>query len=233
MNTTSDFRIVPLAQKVIDLAVSELPEDLHALLVDYGPNAVVGGGYLRSIGSRLFADRPEAPPLDIDVFVPFCCDRDVLDDLLRPRPGRQVDGSHTPAADARHEPPVQIIHGLCFWHPMDLIRCFDFTVVQAVLWWEGDRWHGYAAETWEDDLTHRVARYAPKAPNPAGTLLRLERFIQLGFHVPPESLALIAARATEQQRAGHFDLFGELVNPSFFDEQESSDGLIDWGFDEP
>lgn len=194
---------MPLPRTVIDAALELIPGDLRQGLMAAGPQATIAGGFLRTVGSRVIESRyrqaAEHSPKDIDVFVGSEAGIGTLSDpLLDGRDWVRHNDSCTIKTEG--ETPIQVIGALEFAHPVELIDQFDFSVIQAAMWWNGSEWEGVATDSWVHNISTRVARYNAAAPNPAGTLARIARFVELGYSIPDASLARIAVRATEQAR---------------------------------
>lgn len=225
----------PLPRSVLDAAIDLIPEDLRQGLMAAGPRAVIAGGFLRSVGSRVLWSRckhAEERAKDIDVFV---TSDERIDVVSRPLFNGRDWVRHDRSCTIRRagETPIQVIGEWEFEHPAELIALFDFTVIQAAMWWDGSDWQGIASESWRRDVSDREACYNATAPNPAGTLVRIARFVDLGYSIPDGSLACIAVRATEQarecaasrgRRAEDTDLavvlerlLGERISPPVFD----------------
>lgn len=214
---------VPLPQRVLDLAVSRLPADVQAGLRRMGPRAVLAGGYLRSLATQEYPvgrtrGLLDPGPKDIDIFVPDLPAASELSTLLldagRRCVGYQKYSGGMPAwrgAVTFKELPgesaeVQVIGEWKFDSPATVIEQFDFRVSAAAMWWNGHDWEGITHDAWVRDIMYGHAHYNASAPNPAGTLLRLNRYLGLGYSLCPEELAWIAVRAvaqTEEWEARH------------------------------
>jgi hypothetical protein len=205
---------VPLPPAVLELAVHRLPDDVKAGLMAMGPRAVVAGGYLRSLGSQVIPGKHahrhfvEGCPKDIDIFVPNVNGMSEMSHYLQSRrcvghrryaPGMLAwRGTLTFKQLPGETPEVQVVGEWPFENPAEVIENFDFSVSAAALWWTGTEWAGAAWEFWAEHMEARVTSYLNDAPNPAGTLLRLPRYIQLGYHVSKPSLTAIAVRSYQQ-----------------------------------
>lgn len=205
---------MPLPRSVIDAALGLVPDDLRVALMAAGPRAAIAGGFLRTVGSKVLYSRcgqPEEAPKDIDVFV---CSDDAIDVISHPLFAGRDWVRHDRSCTIRREgeTPIQVIGEWEFEHPAELIDKFDFSVIRAAMWWNGSDWEGIATDSWRNDISYREACYNAAAPNPAGTLTRIARFVSLGYCIPDGSLACIAVRATEQAReyeAEHAPRWGE------------------------
>lgn len=218
----------PLHTVVLDLAVTHLPDDVRQAMQTMGCRAVLAGGYIRSLGTQAFPNHPirgfvESQPKDIDIFVP---DHEAMSDLVTllaqtrecegysPYLGfRALAGAVTFDALPGEVAAVQVIGEWAFETPDQVIENFDFLVSAAAVWWDGSGWVGVAQDHWFFDLRRGRAHYNPLAPNPAGTLLRLPRYLGLGYKLEPEELTLIAGRAAEEAREWYRQQWGKAAEP--------------------
>ena len=206
------MKIVPLPNAVLELAASQLPADVESCMREMGGRAVLAGGYLRSLATQAYPREPmrgfvESQPKDIDLFV---ADEDAMSELAtRLSASRECIGYRNyggfpawrGAVTFRGLPgepaEVQVIGEWTFESPVKVIENFDFMVSAAALWWGDAGWEGVTHEEWYRDVRHGRAHYNPSAPNPAGTLLRLSRYLGLGWKLDATELICIAARAAE------------------------------------
>ncbi len=86
----------------------------------------------------------------------------------------------------------------CFYPQHEqLIQSFDFTICQAYLFYTSrEGWVGYCTEEFLRDFAERKLVYtAPtRDEDPAGSLLRVVRFLKRGFHISEADLAKVLAR---------------------------------------
>lgn len=206
MSTMSEIETTRLPHAVVEKAVAGIPRDVLSILQDFGPRAVVGGGFLRTMGSQVIhgEGRAEKNPKDLDIFTSSADLRQFIRDLH----GRRYAGARYYGLDMHGESvsfnartpgevPVQIIGMFSFTDPLEVMGKFDFSVARAVLWWDGAAWVSAAHPCWESDIRRRRAWYS-EAPNPVGTLLRIERYASLGYHLDRKCVARIAALAARQ-----------------------------------
>lgn len=206
---------VSLPTEVLNLAIRSIPDDVQAGMRQMGGRAVLAGGFIRSLATQLYLPPAyrrfiESGPKDLDIFVP---NMEGMSEMASYLAQRECVGHHRyfhgmPAWRGTltfrprdgESPEVQVIGEWAFTRPTQVIAKFDFSVSSAAIWWTGSEWEGTALWCWLEDVKMRIAHYRSRAPNPAGTLLRLPRYLGLGYHVRPESLTVIAARAAKQAR---------------------------------
>lgn len=181
-----------LTQEHLNFVLSRLPRDIRDMMKER--NLYLAGGFIRAtiLGERVN---------DIDLLGP---DKEALHsaakDLALSRQGRvhSTDNAYTVLASPRF--PVQFIHRWLYDDPEQLLAEFDFTIAQAVIWWDGEHgvWRSRCADTYYPDLASRTLRYtAPKrAEDVGGSLLRARKFIAKGYILPAPQLAAVISRLT-------------------------------------
>ena len=190
-----------MAELLVDdlhFVVSRLPKDVVALLKS--ERVFVAGGFIRA---TIAGERTA----DIDILGP---DKDRLDYLAKAlaveRRGRvhQTDNAYTVLSPPRI--PVQFIHRWLFDSPEELIASFDFTIAQAVVWWkqnadtdpdpEKGTWVSLVSERYYPDLAARRLVYLSPVRNEdaGGSLLRVRKFLKVGYNIQPNSFAKVIAR---------------------------------------
>lgn len=170
--------------------VSRLPRDIieHAKREDI----YIAGGFIRA---TIAGERVN----DIDVLGP---DKERLDYLSKSLAGErrgkchETDNAFTVLAPPRI--PVQFIHRWLFSDPAALIESFDFTIAQAVIWWDrGDNiWKSLISHRFYPDLAARRLVYLSPVRNEdaGGSLLRVRKFLKAGYTIQPYSLGMVIAR---------------------------------------
>jgi hypothetical protein len=177
-----------------DTVISRLPKALRAMM-KVAP-LYVGGGFIRSTIAGEKAS-------DIDVFGPS---KEVLQihatALAQETKARihKTDNAWTLFGRGK---PVQFIYRWVFDGPIGVIDSFDFTVCQAVVWWnpvggptgEG-AWDSSAEEAFYPDLAARrlVYTYPVRIEEAGGSLLRVRKFLKRGYNIRIDSLAGVVAR---------------------------------------
>lgn len=92
---------------------------------------------------------------------------------------------------------TQVVQTWTFQTPQDLLRGFDFTVAQAVIWWDGAQWQSMRDARFYDDLQMRVIRYThPDEHDSSFSFVRMLRFAAAGYTVDGPSLVAVVARAS-------------------------------------
>ena len=188
--------MVGLLNDDLHFVVSRLPKDVVTLLKS--ERVYVAGGFIRATiaGERI---------ADIDV---LGSDKSRLDYLAKAlaveRRGRvhETDNAFTVLSPPRI--PVQFIHRWLFNSPESLIASFDFTIAQAVIWWEPDvgkvpekgAWASLVGDRYYQDLAARRLVYLSPVRNEdaGGSLLRVRKFIKAGYSIQPNNFAKVIAR---------------------------------------
>jgi hypothetical protein len=177
--------------------VQMLPTDVRELLQGTAystPGLILGGGFIRSIitGERVS---------DIDLFGPseqalytaatkLAAERGDEDACRMHR----TPNAFTVITQGRH--PVQFIHRWTYPGPTMLLVDFDFTVAQAVVWFENERWKSRVSKHYYPDLASKRLRYLSpaRAEDAGGSLMRVRKFLGRGYHIEAPSLAAVVAR---------------------------------------
>jgi len=171
------------------LIVTRLPKDVVTQIKEHG--LLLGGGFIRATIAG------EAPS-DIDLFGESKNQLDkVAKHLKEHRPGAYIHSSGnalTLVSLARM--PIQFIHRWLFKSATECVESFDFTVAQAVVWYEDKEWHSTCHEDFYVDLAARRLTYCAPARNEdaGGSLLRVRKFLKRGYNIQAESLAKVLAR---------------------------------------
>lgn len=178
-----------LLKEDIGYVVSRMPGDVVKRLKDEPKRLFLGGGFIRA---TLAAETPS----DIDLFA----GSKVLlqghaQDLKNGRDGRLVTTANALTVLAPPRLPVQFITRWLYDDPEQLLAEFDFTIAQAVIWWNRE-WTGLCSPRFYADLANRRLHYnAPKrAEDAGGSILRVLKFLGRGYRISPEALGKVIAR---------------------------------------
>lgn len=185
----------------LQFIVRRTPRDVRRLL-ESGP-FFVGGGFIRETiaGNEV---------RDVDVFGPT--KGQLLDAAESFAAARGVKTHNTDNAITVLAPPripVQFITRWTFDAPKPLIDSFDFTVCQAVVWFDKaeQAWRSMVSEGFYPDLAARRLVYTtPKREEEAGgSMMRVRKFLARGWNIQAPSLGAVIARV-----AGGVREFGTL-----------------------
>lgn len=185
----------------LNFVLGRCPKDVRALLQeDYAVGHLyLAGGFIRA---TIAGERVN----DIDLFGPTREKlREVAMQFALARHGRlhETDNAYTVLSPPRR--PVQFIHRWTFGTPEALCESFDFTIAQAVVWWDGARWHSICSPRFYPDLAARRLYYtAPEREEAAGgSFLRMRKFVGAGYSIQAFSLGKLVARlASKVGRSG-------------------------------
>jgi hypothetical protein len=174
---------------------SRIPKDVVELLKSR--RVFLAGGFIRACIAG-------ETPADIDL---LGADERQLEaialELATNRNGRvhQTDNALTVLAPPRT--PVQFITRWLYDDPKKLVEQFDFTIVQAVIWWvPGDsetvtgEWRSLCADSFYSDLAARRLVYtAPHRHEDAGgSIMRVLKYLGRGYNIQAPALAGVVAR---------------------------------------
>jgi hypothetical protein len=170
------------------------------VMAHHGQEVFLAGGFVRDTLSR-------QTPADIDL---YAADQATLAELRR----RLNAAFQVPTVETEFavtylipdRPPIQVIRRWTFDHPQPLLEAFDFTIAQAVVWWEAGSRPGPAGHlsgSFFRDLAAKRLRYtSPAKPEAGASLLRAFKFAARGYRIDPESLADLVANVAVE--AGFF-----------------------------
>lgn len=169
--------------------VSHIPKDVRSIISR--DRLFLAGGFIRSI---IAGERPS----DIDLFGPTeAVLRASAEDLQKYRMGSRIhksDNAYTLLSPPRK--PIQFITRWLYLDPEVLLKEFDFTVAQAIIWWDGDYWQSLASPRFYVDLAAKRLYYTSpvRKEDAGGSLLRVRKFLSKGYSIQIGSLAAVVAR---------------------------------------
>lgn len=172
----------------LQFVVTRIPRDVRELMKKYG--LYLGGGFLRETISQ-------QKPNDIDLFGP---NKVILDsaskELGEERQARVFATDNAITLISAPRLPVQFITRWLFSSGDDVLASFDFTVCQAVVWWNGSHWESRIAETFYSDLAARRLVYTSPIREEAagGSLMRVRKFLARGYNIQAGSFGAVLAR---------------------------------------
>ena len=94
--------------------------------------------------------------------------------------------------------PLQFITRWCYDDPVKVAESFDFTVCQAVIWYDQRkvRWQSAISEHFYADLAARrlVYTYPVREEEAGGSLMRVIKFARRGYNIQAPSIAGVVTR---------------------------------------
>ncbi len=184
-----------LTQNDLSLVLSRVPSDIRELMKS--SHLVLGGGFIRS---TIAGEKPN----DIDLFGSNWVTMDSLaEQLASRRLGRvhETDNAFTVLSGGRL--PVQFISRWLYPNPEKVVESFDFTVCQAVIFWEVSySWRSWIASSFYSDLAARRLVYTSPIRNEdaGGSLMRVRKFLSRGYKIQAGDLAKVVARLVSKVR---------------------------------
>lgn len=185
-----------------------LPHNLRALMKK--EEITVGGGYIRSC---IFREKVN----DIDLFTPFRNQREYtgaldieltdqddeeayvrqLAEKLKVGMGRVIETENALTVTG-NKYPIQFITRWVYDHPVEVLPSFDFTICQAVFWWDHycDKWLSACSNDFYADLAAKRLIYTipDREEDAGGSILRVLKYYQKGFRITIPSLANVIGR---------------------------------------
>jgi hypothetical protein len=181
-----------------------LPKDLREAMRK--KPLFLAGGCIRSLVCG-------EPISDYDLFGPT---KEFLEgcakDLALDRKGKIWTTQNAFTVLAPPRTPVQFITRWLYIDPAELATTFDFTVCQAVIWFQPaeyadpkeaqkkGKWSSWISPRFYADLAaHRLSYTTPQRNEDAGgSMLRVVKFLRKGYNISPESLGRVIARLTSR-----------------------------------
>lgn len=187
--------MVELKQEDLRKVLEALPLPVTRMLRMSG--LFLAGGFIRAVVA-------EEKPSDIDIFSSSKEEAERWSSILASSLGK---GRHsTPNAITISHPggAIQFITRWLFSLSSDVIKSFDFTIAQAVVFYSKDAgaWLGYASDEFYPDTNGKILRYTSptREEDAAGSLLRVNKFLSRGYSISDEDLAKVVARVGEAAR---------------------------------
>lgn len=178
-----------------DIVVRHLPFDIRQLLVTDGPDVCVAGGFVRDTLTYNV-------PHDVDI---FAVDVDSLDAAIdwyewHAEIRAKLTTPNAVTFRSPGQPTVQFI-SRCFYPDHEkLIESFDFSVCQAAVYWNGEKWIGVCTEAFLHDITNSELTYtAPvRDEDPGASVIRLVKFALKGYAPGEEDVVKCVGRFFDQ-----------------------------------
>lgn len=180
--------MIYLTASDLNFVLTRLPRDLLKLMRK--EPIFLGGGFIRE---TISGNKPN----DIDLFGKDSNElkRISLDfSLSRQAKLHTTDNAVTVLSPPRM--PIQFITKWCFSEAEAVCESFDFTVCQAVIWFEKEKWHSLASNDFYIDLAARrlVYTFPHREEAAGGSMLRVRKFLQRGYSIQAQSLAGVITR---------------------------------------
>jgi hypothetical protein len=190
-----------LTPQDLNYVVRRIPKDVRELLQAH--TLFVGGGFIR----ETIAGSDDVRDIDL-----FGTSKDALQALAAlftaSRKGaaqHKTDNAITVLCPPRM--PVQFITRWTFSEAEPLVKSFDFTVCQAVIWYDqGARaWCSMVGDGFYPDLAARrlVYTFPVREEEAGGSLMRVVKFLKRGYTVQATTLGGVIARVVVKVRESH------------------------------
>lgn len=170
--------------------VSRLPKDLLSLMKQY--QVWLAGGCIRAMVAR-----EQVSDYDLLGMTKAQLSHVALI-LCEKRQGRMWKTDNAVTVLAPPRTPVQFITRWVYKAPEEVPPSFDFTISQAVMWWEPSPgvWRSLISPRFYPDLAAKRLYYtSPERDEDAGgSILRVLKFLHRGYGIAPESLGRVIAR---------------------------------------
>lgn len=182
--------ITELHPNDLQFVVTRLPKDVRSLMRDV--QISIGGGFIRE---TIAGQKPN----DVDLFGGNAETLKLAAKLLaEKREGRLIETDNALTLVTANRMPVQFITRWLFQDPREVIGSFDFTVCQAVVWFDKttEKWASAIGGDFYRDLAARRLQYTHPNRNEdaGGSLLRVRKFLARGYSIQAQSLSGVVAR---------------------------------------
>jgi len=178
------FGVVPLSSDLVRSVLDALPDGVEIALIG-DSTVVLAGGFIRATLAGEDVN-------DVDLFVNRYERAKILIEPFGDPVKRIQTGNAFTATDLT--PKIQSVFRWQFWSAEQLIRCFDLTISQAAIWYDGRMWRSVGSLHFEEDVRNKVIRYANPEREPdkldiPGTLARVIKFHEKGYSIPKRETA--------------------------------------------
>lgn len=188
----------------LNFVVTRLPKDIRSLLQT--ARLSVGGGFIRE---TIAGQKPH----DVDLFGPS---KEILalgaKLIAEKREGRALETQNAITVLTANRMPVQFITRWLYEDPAQVVDSFDFTVCQAVIWFEpaasgakdAGEWKSAIGSDFYRDLAARRLNYTfpQRNEDAGGSLLRVRKFLGRGYTIQAGALGGVVARLAMAVRWG-------------------------------
>lgn len=199
-----------LSRTDLRFIVSRLPRDVRKELMTSNGLAIAGGFIRETIAGE--------KPNDIDIFIFGQKDAEdskrilefVAQSTAMKRSSKVYKTGNAFSVFTSNRMPIQFIHRWFYNTPEDILLSLDFTVCQAVVWFDrhdqatGNQgtWKSLCVESFYADLAARrlVYTHPCRDEEAGGSMLRVRKFIKRGYSIQCESLAGVVARLVSAVR---------------------------------
>ena len=184
-----DYNMKDLNPMDLSLCVRRLPKSLKDIMIKYGDQIIVAGGYIRSVLTGEYIS-------DVDVFAGDKIRSLGFATMLSPKSSpHQTDNAIT---IRNLSLSVQFIHRWVYDNPSDVLKSFDFSICQAAIWFnsESEKWVGICTDRYYMDLACKRLHYCNPIRNEdaGGSMLRVLKYYQRGYRIPLDSLGAVISR---------------------------------------
>lgn len=177
----------------LNRCLRRLPGGVREILLDFGDEVVVAGGFVRSVvAGEPVADR--ALELSGRLAGDWKVNYDVASSVHQSARAVTVR-----TVGSGVIPPVQFCYRWPFQDASDLLGQFDFTVCKAAFWYDGSRWCSLVDPTFYASVSEKRLRYCSpdRVEAPGDALLRVLKYYRRGYRIGLWDLGRVVARLSE------------------------------------
>jgi len=185
--------VIELPNEVVVKVVATLPLPVKRMLRMSG--LFLAGGFVRSV---VEGEKPK----DVDIWVSSKEEAQRWARLLSGALHRGSFATSNAITISFPDTAIQFITRWTFQTPEEVIKTFDFTIAQAVVWFDKGvgEWKGLCAETFLDDVANKRLVYTSpvREEDAAGSLLRVNKFVARGYTISDEDMGRVTARVVKK-----------------------------------
>lgn len=185
-----------LAHDDLRFVVTRIPRDVRKLLIDH--QLYLGGGFIRE---TIAGNKPN----DVDLFGQSADVLTLAAKLItEKREARSFETNNAITVLSQNRMPVQFIKRWLFDGPENVMNSFDFTVCQAVIWFDESSklWRSMVSDRFYIDLAARRLTYTSphRDEDAGGSMMRVRKFLARGYTIQAQSLGAVIARIAMRVR---------------------------------
>lgn len=185
-----------LSSSDLSLVVRRMPKDVRTALYNNPGALFVGGGFIRAVVANEEVN-------DIDFFGPSGALRHVAEKFEQERKDvRKLVTKNAITIVTPGRSTLQFITRWAFDEPDDVVASFDFTVCQAVVWFDGKVYRSVVGDRFYEDLAAKRLSYTSpvREEEAGGSMLRVIKYVKRGYRIQMGDLGQVIGRIFSEYR---------------------------------
>jgi hypothetical protein len=175
------------------MVYKRIPSKIRKLLKENHDKLFLAGGFIRSCVTGDDIN-------DIDIFCNPEVAKEIVEDINSGEEeyiSIKTKNAYTIRKYCKY--PIQFVHRWEANNELDVINCFDFTICQAVVWFNsfGD-FKSMCVDSFYEDIAGKRLEYTRpvREEEAGGSLIRVLKYYSKGYKIPLDSLAAVIANFT-------------------------------------